>query len=342
MPTAPATWITSLPSRVHSLRLENQVATSLALDQTYLYWTPAPDSGRILRYPLAGGTVETIATSRFNRFGDGYLGSFGLLRRGDWLLFTDTRKNDNSVWAVRALNLKDGTEQVVVEEAGDPVSWPGPDYDADDDWVVWTRTGHPRDANCDQSILTRRNLKSGEAQEVDRVCTVNNYMWVLPKLSGDKLVVEQDLPDSKGRGNNLYLFDLYTGKRTPLTDNRASSMPALSGKWLVWKDAPRFAFGNVVIIYDMTNSQMHSLRPPLNDPSDPLIAGHWLYWRPLGNQPFVVYDLEKGQLMKIATPGANEAFDSVAIYENIAAWSRNPDFSSGGSHDHILEWRTLQ
>lgn len=340
MPTAAVAWATVQTSPVHSLRLESQVATSIALDETFIYWTPAPNSGRILRYPLDGGTVETIATSRFTRFGDGYLGSFGLLRRGDWLIFTDTRENDNSVWAVRALNVMTGQERLVLDEPGDPISAPGPDYDADDDWVVWTRTEHSKDAGCDVSILAMQNLKTGQMRELDRVCTATNYSWALPHLWGDKLIVEQDLPNSKGGGNNIYLFDLTTGKRTALTENRSSSMPTMSGRWLVWKNAPRFFAGNALVIYDLVTGQRWSIRSPLNDPSDPLVAGHWLYWG-AGPRPFVGYNLESGTFLTVATPGVDEAFDSVAVAGNIAAWDRHPNFSSGKLTDHILEWRTL-
>ena len=83
------------------------------------------------------------------------------------------------------------------------------------------------------------------------------------------------------------------------------------------------------------------MQPPFDQPSDPWVAGHWLYWQPIGERPFVVYDLETGQFLEIAKPGDNESFDSAAIYDNLAAWSRNLDFSSGKLGDHILEWRTL-
>jgi hypothetical protein len=84
------------------------------------------------------------------------------------------------------------------------------------------------------------------------------------------------------------------------------------------------------------------MKASFQESSDPRVAGHWLYWQPIGGRPFVAYDLETGQFLTIATPGANESFDSAAIYNNVAAWSRNLDFGSGKPTDHILEWRTLR
>lgn len=198
--TAPLNWATPSPIRVHSLRLDHQVATSLALDQLYIYWTPAPDSGRILRYPLAGGEIETIATSHFNDAGDGYLGGYGLQRTGDWLIFTDMRQNTDTIWAVRALNVKTGQEQVVTEASLDRDPGASPDYMAEGDQMVLAQLVHPGNGKCDQSILMLANLRTAEKQELDRVCSVDHYLWAFPQLSGNKLIVEQDLPDIRGGG----------------------------------------------------------------------------------------------------------------------------------------------
>lgn len=331
----------SLTTPIHSLRLKNQVATSIAMDQTFIYWTPAPNSGQILRYPLEGGKVDIVATSRFNRFNDGYLGSFGLQREGDWLIFTDTRENDNSIWTVRALNVTTGQEEMLLEEPGDPSSWPGPDYASDNNWVVWARIEQANVANCAQSILAVRNLVSRENRELDRVCITSEYKWANPQISQDKIIVEQDLPTNKGGGNDIYLFDLSSGKRTALTNNRSSSMPSLSDKWLVWKNAPRYNNGDVLIIYDLNSGQKRSMHAPFEYPSDPRVKGHWLYWLPQATKPFIAFNLETGRFLTIATPGKDEVFDSVAIVGNTAAWDRHPDFSSGKLVDHFLEWRAL-
>jgi hypothetical protein len=314
------------------------MASELTLDETYLYWTVYQDPRHIFRYPLAGGQVETVATTRFD---DGDLTTYEPLRSGDWLIYTDTHENDNTAWVVRALNLKTGMDQVVVEEPGDPASWPGPWLGAEGDWVAWTRTGHAADAPCDQSILALCNLRTGEQRELDRTCTENGYMWVFPRLAGNTLVVEQDLPDNKGRGNNIYAFDLTTGQRTALTENGASSMPDLSDQWIVWKAGARFQYSRAVILYNRATAQEQVVWNPNNQPLDPHLAGHWLYQVPPPMMPLYVYDVETQHMVRVVTPGQNEAIESVVVYNNVVAWLRNLDFAHAMPHDNLLEWRTL-
>lgn len=322
---------------LHALRLEKQRTSQLALDGTYLYWVANEDRRHIFRYPLAGGEVETLTSTLFE---DGELAILAPSRSGDWLIFLDTPFPVHSpTWALRALNLRDGAEQVVLEETGDSTSWPGPFVDADGDWIAWTRTGQSEDAGCVETVLAMRNLRSGEQRELERSCVEDRHMWVFPRLSGGRLVVEQDLPDSKGSGNNIYLYDLTSGERTALTDNDRSSIPDISGPWIVWKGGRRFYYGRATVLYDLRSGQRFKIRH--EERLAGRLAGRWLYWQPSVLKPLYVYDLEAEQMLLVATPGANETIKGVAIYDNTIAWCRDLDFEHSAPHDTLLEWRTL-
>jgi hypothetical protein len=330
----------TLPSApIHRLKLKGQYAGQVLLDQKYLYWTVDQDKSHIFRYPLNGGETETVATSQYR---DGELTTLRPIRTGDWLIFVDTPASAEAVtWVVRALNLTTKAEQVIVEEPGDPISWPGPSLAADGDWVVWTRTGHARSAACDETILAIRNLKTSEQRELDRSCTLDHYKWDIPYIISNTLIVEQDLPDNQGRGNNIYSFDLTSGQRTALTNDGHSSMPVASGNWLVWKDGPRYQNGLFNIIDNLQTGARQRLPAPSSEPLDPEIAGHWLYWRPSVFGSFYVYNLETNQMLTVATPGENETIGTVAVNQHMAAWLRDLDFKDAPPKDTVLEWRTL-
>ena len=322
----------------HQLMLKGQRANWVTLDQEYLYWTMYQDTRHIFRYPLAGGDTEIVATSRFK---DGNLTTFRPIVSGDWMIFLDTPSSSgNTSWVVRALNLSNQTEQVVIEEAGDPASWPGPWLDVDGDWVVWTRTGRAKDGACTESALAVRNLRDGEQLELERACAEDNLMWVIPHLSENKLVVERDLPDSKGGGNDVYFFDLVSGQRTALTNDGRSSMPVVSGSWIAWKAGPRFKPGQYNIVYNKQSGDKQIVPVPQAS-GDPRLAGEWLYWQPAAQQPLYVYSLKTKQMLNVVTPRDNESISAVSVYSNTIAWLRDLDFSHAMPHDTVLEWRTF-
>ncbi len=337
LPPIALTPIAPSSTTLHTLRFEKQEPRQITPDETHLYWVLHGDRRHIWRYPLAGGEVETVASTKFE---DGELTVLPPLRSGDWVIFLDTpRSAEGTTWTLRALNLKDGTEQVILEEAGDPTSWPGPCVDADGDWVVWTRTKQAEDKECVETILAMRNLRTGEQRELERSCVEDQHMWMFPQLSGDHLVVEQDLPDSKGRGNNIYLYDLTSGQRTALTDDGRSSMPDISGPWVVWKAGPRFSYGRATVIYDLRSGQRFKIKH--DERLAGQVFGHWLCWRPSAREPLYVYDLEAEQTLVVVTPGENENIEAVRIYGNTIVWCRNLDFEHSAPHDYLLEWRTL-
>lgn len=335
------TYASLRPVPIQQLLLKKENAAWILLDEQYIYWATDQDTRHILRHPLIGGKTETIFTSQYS---DGDLTSLRPILSGDWLVFMDTPQSAGyTTWIVRALNLRTREEQIVTEEPGDPISWPGPNLSADGEWVLWTRTGHNKLATCDETMLMMRNLKTGEQRELDRACTQDNYLWDIPSLIGNQLIVEHDLPDSKGRGNEVYHFDLASGQRHQLNDDALGSMPQASQSWIVWKHGPRYKEGALNTVYNQLTREKRDLAVPGQEMSgDPNVFDHWLYWQPAVYQPFYVVNLDTSQIMTVTIPGKNEAFFPVYVYDNTIAWQRRLNVDQALPQDSILEWRTLQ
>jgi hypothetical protein len=322
------------------LRLENKLASHLTLDESYLYWVGRQDPGTLFRYPLKGdGEIEPVVHTQFE---GGELYAIPPIRSGDWLIFFDTPASAQGVtWALRALNLSDGSEQILLEEPGDPASWPGAYADAAGDWVVWSRTRSAEELSCTETILALYNLETGERRELERECAEDNRMWTMPHISGEHVVVEQDLPDSKGSDNNVYLYDLTTGERTALTTDGCSSMPHISGEWVVWRGGPRHSYGTETVLYNWRTEEQFILT---HEPRHyARLSGRWLCWvKPRPFEPLYVYDLETRQLLLVTTPGENQDIKDVAIHGNTIAWSLILDFEHAPPQDSLLVWGTLQ
>jgi len=319
----------------HSLRLHNQKPRGLTIDDTHLYWVLFEDPRYIYRYPLAGGQIELVAQTKFQ---DGVLSLLPLQRSGDWLVFIDSPFSEQGItWRLHALNVQENTNQVILEETNDQYSWPGPCVDTDGDWIVWSRTQYSETKKCTDTVLARLNLRTQEFHEVGRVCAEPNWMWMFPHLSENYLVVEQDLPDSKGRGNDLYLYNVATIQMWALTNNRQSSMPGIAMPWIVWKAGPRFSFGPTAL-YNVETGEYRFI--PHNR-SDPFINGRWVYWKTQALAPLYVYDVETNQLLVVTTPGENENIEERTIHGNMIAWSRDLEFEHTAASDSMIEWRVL-
>lgn len=323
----------------HTLRLEKKRATQVTLDETHIYWVARRDPDTIFRYPLTGdGEIEPVVHTQFE---GGELYVMTPIRSGDWLIFFDTPGSaQGTTWALRALNLSEGNEKILLEDPGDPVSWPGPYVDADGDWVVWTRTRHAEEKACSETILALYNLQTGERRELERECAEDNRMWTMPYISGEHIVVEQDLPDSKGSDNNVYLYDLTTGERTALTTDGRSSMPHISGEWVVWRGSPRHSYGTETVLYNWRTQEKFELTHQPRQYGR--LSGRWLSWTPRALKPLYVYDLETRQLLLVTTPGENQDIEEVMIHGNTIAWSLDLDFEHSAPHDSLLVWGTLQ
>jgi len=325
------------PTLSGSLTLKNQWVLSITLDETYIYWTINEQQDTIFRAPLAGGAVEKIVTSKDK---DGSVIAIPPVRGGDWLIYVESvgiRENAN--WELRAKNLRDGSEQVVLKGSGNEAYQLN--ISVDNVWVAWSRTVPNGQGTCDESILGLSNLRTGEQVELDRVCT-DQYMWSIVSLSNQTLVAEQDFPDAKGGGSSLHLFEnFHTDHHKALTTDGRVSMPRVSSPWVVWKNALRFNWGYTNSIYEMESETQQVVMITGGKIPDPKLTGNWLYWVIENSESDVgglcLYNLKKKQVWIMAPKQG--VLSTVAIYGDWAVWSRREDFSAGG--DSVLEWAKL-
>ena len=328
------------PTLSGNLTLKNQNVLSIMLDDTHIYWTVNEQQDTIFRAPLSGGAVEKIVTSKDK---DGSVITIPPVREGDWLIYLDYAGLPESAnWELRAKNLRDGSEQVVLKGSGNQAYAFGLNISADNDWVAWSRTVPNAQGTCDESILGLSNLRTGEQVELDRVCT-DQYMWSIVSLSNQTLVAEQDFPDAKGGGSALYLFDDFHNRHhKALTTDGRVSMPRVSYSWIVWKNALRFSWGYSNSIYDLGNKTQRAVMVPGEASPDPKLAGQWLYWviRNSGTEMggIYLYDLKREQVWNIPAPREG-ILSTAAIHGHWIAWNRISDFSAGG--EEVLEWGVL-
>lgn len=336
--TAAVLQLISVTTQIHSMSIANDSSGLFAPDQEFIYWISEFDS-QLYRLPLAGGANELLARSQFNQYDDGYLWSGSLIRAGDRLIFRDARENDIGTWALHALNLQTKQDKIVMQETGShaPMWSPMSEYSAEGEWLAWTRLELGSPTRCDQSILGMTNLDTGKERELERVCTADHYIWSIPHLSGEHLIVEQDLPDAQGRKNNILLWNWKTGERTALTTNGYSSMPAVSGKWVVWKEAPRYTASKNYIIYNLETGERQSFRG-LKCWSDPRVSGHWLYSSVCKNT-LTVYDLAQQRWVNVVQLPKGESFRGIALSDEWAVWGVARDSAAGKEYE--IQWRRL-
>ncbi len=326
----------SVTTQIH-VRPLDQYPSSLTLDEDYIYWARGWN-GDTYRFPIYGGAEEFLARSQFYQRGDGYLYSQWFVRAGDWFIYTDTRLYDTGVWALHALNLETKQDTIVMQETGShaPAWSPLPYYSAEGDWLAWSRLELGDPMRCDQSVLGITNLASGEERELDRVCTLGHYMWIAPLITGDHLIIEQDLPDAQGRQNNIFLWNWKTGERTALTTTGYSSMPAVSGKWVVWKEAPRYTESRNYIIYNLETGARQSIRG-LGCWMDPRVSGHWLYSGTCKN--LTIYDLEQQRMVEVVKLPKGDKFYGAIMSDEWAVWGVVRETSLGKEYE--FQWRRL-
>lgn len=149
-------------------------------------------------------------------------------------------------------------------------------------------------------------------------------------------------PNNRGRGNNIYLFDLDTGQRVALTTDGKSSMPAFSYPWAIWKAGPRYSQGFEAVVYDLRDGRREVIAAPGGESGDPRLDGQWLYWIASRRRPLYIYDLVNKRMFLALTPppGEKAAVLGAVIYGNRIVWGYTSD-SSVVDPEIVLEWRTL-
>lgn len=351
-PTAPQTPV-GMPAQVITsmvitgqLELEgpNNYVSWVITDDMYIYWSQVDDS-EIYRYPLAGGAVEIVTSSRYD---PGTLSVSPLVISGDWLLFMDTQRQlVYTPYFFRAHNLQNGVEvELMADQRNDALP---PGYAASGDWVVWTTLVASQEAGCRaDSVLVIQNIVSAENRELDRVCIDDNYMWNVTGVIGmtkQYVVADQRLPDATGAGRRIYLFDLDTESRTLLTNDRYGRMPAINGDWVAWldmRDASDME-GNT-IVFNLKTGEHKEITPPIFSDEPFIVGNRWLYWDGLGGNLLAVYDLitEKTYTVKTTSRSDEESVTGKwYLTEHTIVWSEIVfDPVSPEKRDVYLHWLT--
>ena len=337
IPTALISQVITVTTPIHSGAI-GRSPYSFALDDEFIYRSGLDDAA-LYRRTIESGIDRLLARSQLDKYGDSYLWPAPVRQSNGWLIYHNARTNDAGSWALHLLNLKTKQDKTLMQETGShaPMWSPLPEYSAEGDWLAWTRLELGHATRCDQSILGMTNFVTGEERELERVCTADHYIWAFPHRSGDYIIVEQDLPDKQGRNNNIYLWNWKTGERTALTMNGYSSMPAVSGKWVEWKEAPRYTASKNYIIHKLETGERRSIRG-LKCWSDPRVSGRWLHSSVCKNN-WTAFDLERQQWVNIVQLPKGESFRGFALSDDWAVWGVARDTAAGKEYE--IQWRRL-
>ncbi len=330
--------------KIVSVPLGKDGASSLAIDDDYIYWIGWTNNGYISRISTKGGKPEKIATSTYP---NGRLDLFTPILSGKWLIFADTNtQGDPDTWKIRVLNLEDHTERVVWEIKNDTT---GLIYSfaiaADGDTLVWV-VGLPETS---EDGITMFNMTTGEKREVLRE-KVNGSLWSFISLSHGQAVIEKDFDENNGGGADIYSLDLTTGKTQALSTDQNSDVPHFAYPWVTWKAGPRYDTATKVGLYNLQTQQKGLINLQGIEPSDPLLNNTHIYWKAwtstttdnTGNAIYM-YDIIKNTIFKFDTDafGPNQRFDAIAMHGELIAWSRVINTSDPNS-DSYLEWATIK
>jgi hypothetical protein len=336
----------TVPVTADQVKLEgpNNYVSWVTTDDMYIYWSQV-DGGDIYRYPLAGGAIETVASSRYE---PGTLSVMPLVISDDWLLFMDTQYQlVYTLFIFHAHNLHSGVEvELMADQGNDALP---PSYAAAGDWVVWTTLVESQETGCSaDSILVVQNIVSIESRELDHVCIDDNYIWNVTGVIGmtkQYVVADQRLPDATGAGRRIYLFDLDTGSRTLLTNDRYGRMPAINGDWVAWLDMrdASDAEGNTIVL-NLKTGERKEITPPIFSDEPFIVGNRWLYWDGLGGNLLAVYDLttDKTYVLKTTSRSGEESVTGKwYLTEHTIVWSENVfDPVSPEKRDVYLHWLT--
>jgi hypothetical protein len=330
----------ALASTVSSLPEAGHGVDQLAMDDAYLYWT-ADGGGDIFRYPLRGSEnaqIDIVARTQFDQ-GKVYLSpSDNSIRSGHWLVFADNQIRERR-WALRAIDLTDGTERRIAEGVYPQVLL---SFSSDGVWVAWA-TEDEQIIQNPQTGLAVYNLTSEQKTQLGHPASMQNA-WYETRVASGQLAANRQTP----RGSELELFDLASGLSRSIILDSTGTMHGLAfdGHWIAW--IPGAADTGPTMVYDLqkARSEMIPNSGANNSGTAPLISGRWLTWSFTPGQSLVVYDLNSGAYRTIAESQSGDEQASVAIHGGEIAWVRLRAYSptppaTEWSFDSVIEWRSL-
>lgn len=330
--------------KVSSHLLGKVLIAGVALDDDYVYWV-LNNGNAVFRKPIQGGATEQVAASVYP---DGRLDCFSPPEVGEgWLVVCDMPMSNNGVWKIRAINLKNFSEIVLLTDENGRNIFPMLDFSLNGHRIIWTvARATPDLTDIDEMVIATLDLETGEKRELMRT-KIDGSIWPILSLSGDQAVIEQDFEDTKGGGSTLHVMDVTNGEIKDLSLDGRSTMPKFVYPWVVWKYGARFAFGHTLILSNMESGETYSLLRKGIDPSDPKLDGsrvYWTEWIPSDKYSMNevrIYDLEENTLYVMDPPAVNQRYESVIIHGNVIAWARLNEATKAIS-DVYIEWTTFR
>lgn len=326
----------------HSLYLQQASPLTIALDDQYVYWVDHKSPRFLYRISQTGGTPEVAAQSLYE---DGRLDCIDLQSSEHWLILCDTPKSkDLTKWSIRAINLDDLSQQVLLTDDNEKNLITFFDISLNENSVIWA-IATQKDYELDENVITFVNLNTEEKHDVLRT-KVDSSVWPIISLSGNQAVIEQDFDETQGGKSVLHLLDLVDGEITDLSMDGKSSMPDFNFPWVVWKQGSRYDFMTTFVIDNLKDGQLTLVPSEGLYPSDLRINGPRVFWtaNPSNSgatNAIYIFDIEKNTTYALESPGPDQVYNPVCIHGNKIAWILKTQFSKAVS-DAYLEWTTIR
>jgi len=275
---------------------------------------------------------------------DGRLDCIDPQTNGHWMILCDTTiSRDLTEWKLRAINLDDQSQIVLLSDNNQTNLFTYFDISLNQNSVIWVITTL-KGNELDENVVTLFNLATGEMHDILHK-KADASIWSLISISGNNAIIEQDFDKTQGGKSALYSLDVTNGNMNDLLMGDEGSMPDFSYPWAVWKQGVRYDFMRSFIVYNFDDNRRLQIPSQGPDPIDPRINGARIYWRDnlttneAGNAIYI-YDIEKNTTYVLETPGTDQFYENVYIYNNTIAWIRYTDFSKA-NHDAYIEWSKI-
>ncbi len=331
---------------VHSIPFSSVVGTSdlvaqMTLDERYLYVVGEGQAGSLYRIPFGGGSPERIAGTKYP---NGRLNLFRPILTGDWIVFADTPTTLQGVsdrWMVRAVNLKDLSERVVLESIpSQPSNIMNTYFTGEAGRLYWTRSTYAAEDKIDRTTVSMMNLDSGKTALLNQT-SYAGWTWSLVQVSNGQLILEQS---QENYHSDIYLFDPANGQPQALSDDGMSQWPLIDFPWVAWEEGPGFQQLKLHL-YNLQTRQSRTVSLPGTDNTLPLLNGAFVCWSGAADSTasshyaFFIYDLTMNVVYQYLSPEPNVIFSNIVLRGNTIAWVRD---DIAGTGKNTLEWTTIK
>lgn len=216
---------------------------------------------------------------------------------------------------------------------------------ANEDTLILEQLVFDPATNCAWSSLEKQSISTGQKQELDKICTLNDYMWFRSQINNNTLIVEQDYPTIKGGGNNVMKIDIRKNTKTLLTNDQISAMPIISDQYIVWKKAKRFETTTRFEAVSIRNNtrRIFDFGQNMLDPS--YINSQWLTIKPEEYPSLIVflYDLSSERVYKLTDPqNPKNSCGFAQVYGDLVVWNCWTESESNKQTQTFIYWAIIR